>query len=88
MSIFSFKKIFFALSFVLLSANAFATSSVPSKSGYFPIQIQNNIGTGSSSYPVANVYLIFMGQQMAKPNPACVMQLTNAFNYFYKERLL
>ncbi len=62
-----------------LSANIYAATStvnpVPAMAGYFPIQIQNNIGSGATVQGVTNVYLLFTGKQMNSPNPQCLLQL-------------
>ncbi len=51
--------------------------TVPSKAGYFPIEIQNNVGPGAATKGVTDVYLLLTGKQLTTPNPECVMSLTS-----------
>ncbi len=50
--------------------------TVPSMAGYFPVEVQNNIGAGAPQHGVSNVYLLFTGAQLTAPNPQCLMHLT------------
>ncbi len=50
--------------------------SVPSMTGYFPIEIQNNIGPGAKQTgSVKDVYILFTGEQPTGKNPQCLMSL-------------
>ena len=53
-----------------------ASVAITPMPGYFPVEIQNNVGTGSASYPVTNVYMLFSAQESAAPNQQCLMSLT------------
>ena len=51
-------------------------AALPAKTGYFPLQIQNNVGQGASQNGVSHVYILFSAKQPQTPNPQCLMQLT------------
>ncbi len=83
-----FKKIALAVSATLLLAGCASTQVKPmtmkaaapvaiqAMPGYFPMEIQNNIGSGSGSSPVTNVYLMLSAKQGAAPNAQCLLGLT------------
>ncbi|MCX7122314.1 MAG: beta-1,3-glucanase family protein [Gammaproteobacteria bacterium] len=85
---FNLTKIALAVSTALLLASC--ASAPPSKmtmtaptpipiqamAGYFPVEIQNNIGTGSSAFPVTHAYLLFSAQESVAPNQQCLMSLS------------
>ncbi len=52
-----------------------AVPTVPSMTGYFPVEIQNNIGSGAKDHGVKDVYILFTGEQPTGNNPQCLMSL-------------
>ena len=58
-----------------MTMRAPAPVAVQAMSGYFPLEIQNDIGTGSTNLPVTNVYLLFSAKQGAAPNSQCLLSL-------------